>query len=103
MMELWKHVPEKDRGQVDFKAVVAQVFIPSVWANRVGEMMELWKHVPKKDRGQIDFEAVIAQTIQAGLPPAQKWNEEAFASAARPSGYKKSERSERTHHHVPFY
>lgn len=63
-------------------ACLDQVFAPSLWKGRLGEMVQLWERVREEDRQQVDFERVSSEVALTSRP---RWRPAAFRGAARPS------------------
>ncbi|MDE1170381.1 MAG: ankyrin repeat domain-containing protein [Verrucomicrobium sp.] len=59
-----------------------QVFEPSLWTRRVGEMGKLWSYVREESRGGVDFERLSHEAALASRAP--RVPAAAFRGAARP-------------------
>jgi hypothetical protein len=63
-----------------------QVFTPSHWQGRVGEMIDFWREVPEAYKRGFDFNKLRDDAILLSLPPGRRIDPGAFEEAARAAG-----------------
>ncbi len=62
---------------------LGEVFTPSLWMGRVGDMMKLWQHVPKEHHEDIPFDALRNEALQLSIESAPRMDMKAFSEAIR--------------------
>jgi ankyrin repeat protein len=62
-----------------------QIFVPSYWKGRVGEMIDLWKEASPQSNENLNFEALRDEAIQLTMQSLPKIDLQTLNQAVRPT------------------